>query len=203
MDLKGEKGLVLPVSDPVHRTRASESELGGGPYVTGSSLESTHGHNVFYGRGELIDRMCRQVATQGNVVFLEGNRRIRGASILKHLEGLKTIPGWLAVYYSLRGRSGDTQRTEVPTVEVFGYIVHNIASSLNRMTVDIPLPGEGLVLSDTPVLGRARTISVAYVTGIRNNSFSPDFRDYLELTLTALVLGNVGALLMLDEFNKL
>ncbi|HAV1934592.1 hypothetical protein NS29R_08305 [Enterobacter hormaechei subsp. xiangfangensis] len=203
MNLKGETELVLSVSDSAHRTRAFESELGGSPYVTGSPLEPAHGHSVFYGREELIDKVCRQVATQGNVVLLEGNRRAGKTSILKHLEGLKAIPGWLAVYCSLQGGNGDAQKTGVPTVEVFRCVAHSIASSLSKMAVDVPLPDGGLILSHAPVLGRARIISAACAAGIRKDSSFSDFRDYLELVLTAPGLENTGILLMLDEFDKL
>ncbi|MCK7468941.1 MAG: hypothetical protein MZU91_12985 [Desulfosudis oleivorans] len=78
---------------PSRRPAPSPAELGGSLHVTGSPLEPQHGHSVFYGREELIGKISRQIATHGNVVLLEGNRRAGKTSILKHLEGAIRDPG--------------------------------------------------------------------------------------------------------------
>ena len=75
--------------------------------------------SVFFGREDVIGRISRQIATHGNVILLEGNRRAGKTSILKHLEGRAAIPGWLAVYSSLQGAEGAAQAVGVPTHEVF------------------------------------------------------------------------------------
>src|SRR5690606_36086023 len=74
-EVDGEIELVIRVAEPELVANTVSAELGGSPYVTGSPLEPQHGHSVFYGRDELLGKISRQIATHGNVVLLEGNRR--------------------------------------------------------------------------------------------------------------------------------
>jgi type I restriction enzyme M protein len=201
--VEGEIELAIRVAEPEHAASALPSELGGSPYVTGSPLEPMHGHSVFYGRDELIGKISRQIATHGNVVLLEGNRRAGKTSILKHLEGRTAIPGWLAVYCSLQGTVGASQAVGVPTTEVFRGIAHSIASSLNKLGVDVPLPNGKSITLGEPALGRARRISGACREGIGDEAPFTDFRDYLEEVLLVLEPLGLGLVLMLDEFDKL
>src|SRR5690606_27313073 len=122
-DLSGVLELAIRVASPtVSAAPGALEALGGNPYVTGSPLEPHHGHAVFYGRERLIAQISNQIATHGNVVLLEGNRRAGKTSILKHLEGRTAIPGWLAVYASLQAAEGAAQAVGVPTAEVFRLI---------------------------------------------------------------------------------
>ncbi|MQB19015.1 restriction endonuclease subunit M [Agrobacterium tumefaciens] len=200
-----EREFELPIrvieSDDMGSTLATE--LGGSPYVTGSPLEPMHGHSVFYGRDELLGKISRQIATHGNVVLLEGNRRAGKTSILKHLEGRTAIAGWLAVYCSLQAADGASQAVGVPTIEVFRGIAHSIASSLNKLGVDVPLPNGKSITAGEPALGRARRITAACREGIGDQAPFTDFRDYLEEVLLVLEPLGLGLLLMLDEFDKL
>ncbi len=195
----GEIELAIRVAESEQATTALATDLGGSPYVTGSPLEPQHGHSVFYGREELIGKISRQIATHGNVVLLEGNRRAGKTSILKHLEGRTAIPGWLAVYSSLQGAEGAAHVVGVPTAEVFREIARSIATALTKLGVDVPLPNGHVIAAGKPALGVAR----ACREGISGDSPFADFRDYLELVLSLLDPMGLGLVLMLDEFDKL
>lgn len=197
--VEGEIELAIRVVESEQVDSILAEELGGSPYVTGSPLEPQHGHSVFYGREELINKISRQIATHGNVVLLEGNRRAGKTSILKHLEGRSVIPGWLAVYSSLQGAEGAAHVVGVPTVEVFREIARSIATALTKLGIDVPLPNGATIAAGKPALGVAR----ACHEGIGVDSPFSDFRDYLELVLALLEPLALGLVLMLDEFDKL
>jgi len=196
---EGQVQLAIRVAEPQQIATAFDIELGGSPYVTGSPLEPQHGHSVFFGREDLIGQISRQVATHGNVVLLEGNRRAGKTSILKHLEGRSAIPGWLAIYASLQGAEGAAHVVGVPTAEVFREIARNVATALTKLGVDTPLPNGQVVAAGRPTLGVTR----ACREGINAESPFADFREYLELALVVLDSLNLGLVLMLDEFDKL
>jgi len=174
-------------------------KLASNPYVTGSPLEPKSGAMVFYGRDNLIQQMVRQIETQGNVILLEGNRRAGKTSILKHLEGVDTIPNWLVVYCSLQGAEGASGAVGVPTAEVFREIARTIASAITKLKIDVPLPDGKIILAGKPALGIAR----ACKQGIGEDSPFIDFREYLEVILSILEEKDLGIVLMLDEFDKL
>lgn len=197
--VEGKIELVIRVAEPEPVAGTLPAELGGSPYVTGSPLEPQHGHSVFYGRDELIGKISRQIATHGNVVLLEGNRRAGKTSILKHLEGRSTIPGWLAVYASLQGAEGAPNVVGVPTAEVFREIARSMAAALTKLAIDVPLPNGQTLAAGKLALGVAR----ACREGIGADSSFTDFRDYLELVLAVLEPLGLGLVLMLDEFDKL
>lgn len=197
--IEGEFELPIRVVNSDDAVSSLATELGGSPYVTGSPLEPMHGHGVFYGRDELLGKISRQIATHGNVVLLEGNRRAGKTSILKHLEGRSAIPGWLAVYASLQGAEGAAQVVGVPTAEVFREISRSIATALTKLDIDVPLPNGQTLAAGKPALGVAR----ACREGIGAESPFTDFREYLELVLTVLEPLGLGLVLMLDEFDKL
>ena len=107
----GEVELALRVTEPQLHDAMPRAELGGSPYVTGSPLEPQHGHDVFFGREDLIGQISRQIATHGNVVLLEGNRRAGKTSILKHLEGRAAVPGWLRFTRACKARKALRRRS--------------------------------------------------------------------------------------------
>jgi type I restriction enzyme M protein len=201
--IESEFELPIRVIDSGDMSSSLATELGGSPYVLGSPLEPMHGHSVFYGRDELLGKISRQIVTHGNVVLLEGNRRAGKTSVLKHLEGRTAIPGWLAVYCSLQGADGASQDVGVPTTEVFRGIARSIASSLNKLGIDVPLPNGKSIIAGEPALGRARRITGACREGIGDKAPFTDFRDYLEEVLLVLEPLRLGLVLMLDEFDKL
>jgi type I restriction enzyme M protein len=197
--VSGEVQWAVRVAEANVSASVRSAELGGSPYVTGSPLEPRHGHNVFYGREELIRQVSRQIAAQGNVVLLEGNRRAGKTSILKHLEGRTAIPAWLAVYSSLQGAEGAAQTVGIPTAEVFRELGRSVAAALIKLGVDVPLPNGQIVASGKAALGVAR----ACRDGISETSPFADFHEYLQLVLSVLEPLGLGLVLMLDEFDKL
>src|SRR5262249_16180594 len=100
-EVGGNIELAIGIAAPPPQELA-DTDLGGSPYVTGSPIEPLHGHQVFFGREDLIGQLSRQIRTHRNVVLLEGNSRTGKTSVLRHLEGREAIPGWLAVYTSLQ-----------------------------------------------------------------------------------------------------
>ncbi|GGO77635.1 type I restriction-modification system methyltransferase subunit [Marinobacterium nitratireducens] len=198
-EVNGQIELIIRVANIEHEARTKVPDLGGSPYVTGSPLKPQHGHDVFYGREGLMGKISRQIATHGNVVLLEGNRRAGKTSILRHLEGRTAIPGWLAVYSSLQGAEGSSQAVGVPTAEVFREIARSIATALTKLGIEVTLPNGQIINAGKPALGIAR----ACREGISVESPFSDFRDYLELVLAILEPLALGLVLMLDEFDKL
>jgi len=197
-EINGSVELALPVVD-AQRTLGPAAELGANPYVMGSPLEPRHGHLVFFGRTGLIEQIGRQVSTHGNVILLEGNRRAGKTSILKHLEGRTTIPGWLAVYASLQGAEGAEGMAGVPTAEIFREMARSIATAVTTLDVEVRLPNGRVVAKGSKPLGVAR----ACREGIGADAPFADFREYLEYILSVLEPLGLGLLLMLDEFDKL
>jgi type I restriction enzyme M protein len=210
-DVSGAIELAFRIASPTRAVlHAALDQLGGNPYVTGSPLEPQHGHSVFYGREGLIAQISNQIATHGNVVLLEGNRRAGKTSILKHLEGRTAIPGWLAVYASLQAGEGAAQVVGVPTREVFRLIGFELSKSIAGLEVDTPLPDGSPVNRDAlfgenklAKLQESGRIRKACRTGISEHSPFADFRDYLNILLEIAHSRGVGIVLMLDEFDKL
>lgn len=191
--------LALPVVARAAVAALRRVDLGDNPYVTGSPLEPTHGHRVFFGRESLLAQIGRQVGAHGNVILLEGNRRAGKTSILKHLEGKDAIPGWLAVYASLQAAEGAKNVVGVPTAEVFRLIAGETAKSVTKLSIDVPLPNGGVITAGKPALGVAK----ACREGISDDAPFADFREYLDLILRTLETTGLRLLLMLDEFDKL
>lgn len=197
-EVSGEEAVSLIIKDGDF-SEQYERELGGSPYVTGSPLEPKHGEDLFFGRGPVMEKISRQIKTQGNVVLLEGNRRAGKTSILKHLEGDTAIEGWLSVYASLQGAEGSPDAIGVPTEEVFRTIAIEIAKSLPKIGLDAICPNGQIFQVGKKMLGVAR----ACREGITVESPFADFRDYLESVLDILEPLSIGLVLMLDEFDKL
>jgi type I restriction enzyme M protein len=183
--------------EPTRQPPATTLELTASPYVCGDPVRPER-DDVFFGREELVDAIRRQVIQSGNVILLEGNRRAGKSSILRHLEGLRPIQGWLGVYCSLQGAEGSAGRVGVPTAEVFREIAKSVASGLQVLREDLPLPN-GSVLPAGQMLGIAR----ACRTGISEESPFADCREYVEVALEHLHSHDRGILLLLDEFDKL
>lgn len=209
-EVGGEVELAIRVVEPEKVASTLPVELGGSPYVTGSPLEPHHGHSVFYGREELIGKISRQIATHGNVVLLEGNRRAGKTSILKHLEGLSAIPGWLAVYSSLQGAEGAAHAVGVPTADVFRLIAVDLAKGIAALGVATPLL-DGTEIDQAALLGENKGAKLKELkrcrevckSGISDGTAFADFRDYLDVLLSVAATQNLGIVLMLDEFDKL
>jgi type I restriction enzyme M protein len=197
--VSGVVELAIRIVSRESTAPTTAADLGGSPYVTGSPLEPRHGHEVFFGRDDVIGQISRQIATHGNVVLLEGNRRAGKTSILKHLEGRTAIPGWMAIYASLQGAEGATEAVGIPTPEVFREIARSIATGLTKLGIDVPLPNGQVIPAGKAAFGTAR----ACRDGIGDEAPFADFREYLELLLSVLERLGLGLLLMLDEFDKL
>ncbi len=198
-DVDGDVQLSFGVVETQAQTLRLDEDLGGSPYVTGDPLDPVEGGDVFFGREELIKQIARQIISKGNVVMLEGNRRAGKTSILRHLEGMGAVPGWLAVYASLTGAEGAKDVTGVPTESVFREMAGSIATALVKHKFSTPLPDGTSIEAGGRPLGIARACRL----GISSDAPFADFREYLSVVLNVLSERQVGLLLMLDEFDKL
>ncbi len=174
-----------------------EMDMGPSPYICGDPIRPDR-KDVFWGREELLAQIRRQIMQSGNVVLLEGNRRSGKSSILRHLEGVGPIPGWLGVYCSLQGAEGDTEKIGVPTATLFREIAASIASGMMKLGIDVPLP-DGSIMPAKKKIGIAKACRI----GISDESPFADFREYVETALDTVAEHQLGILLMLDEFDKL
>ncbi|MBI5847194.1 MAG: N-6 DNA methylase [Nitrospirae bacterium] len=193
----GSRELAFEIREAITLSAEPVIDMGGSPYVCGDPVKPDR-NDVFFGREELLDQIRRQIMLSGNVVLLEGNRRAGKSSILRHLEGIEAVPGWLGVYCSLQGTEGSREGAGVPTVEVFRGIAISIATSLQRLGAETPLP-DGSILPPGKRLG----ITDACIAGIKETSPFSYFREYIEIVLETLAQKKLGLLLMLDEFDKL
>jgi type I restriction enzyme M protein len=87
----------------------------------------------------------------------------------------------------------------VPTVEIFRNIAFEIATSLMKLNVDVPLPNGRVLVAGEKALG----VSKACREGITETSPFTDCRDYIQVVLDVLSKRALGLVLMLDEFDKL
>lgn len=197
--VRGEISLTIQMADRPLQPLPVEDDLGSSPYVTGTPLDPRNGHDVFYGREDVIAQISRQIGKRGNVVLLEGNRRSGKTSILKHLEGHTTVAGWLAVYSSLQGVDG-ASGLGVPTEAVFRGIAISIAKALVTLGIETPLPDGKTLAVGPPAFG---VISRACRAGIDADAPFECFREYLEQVLATLEPLKLGLVVMLDEFDKL
>jgi type I restriction enzyme M protein len=195
--VNGSRELAFDVRETTSVTAELLTDMGGSPYVCGDPVKPDR-KDVFFGREELLDQIRRQIMQSGNVVLLEGNRRSGKSSILWHLEGQNSVPGWMGVYCSLQGTEGSSEREGIPTVEVFRGIAYSIYESLSKLGEGMPLP-DGTTLPAGQKLG----ISKACRRGISEESPFSDFREYIEVVLEKFAQHDLGLLLMLDEFDKL
>lgn len=193
----GKQEIAFDVLTQERSEATQTTELGGSPYVCGGEIFPTR-NDVFFGRDHLLDQIRRQVIQSGNVVLLEGNRRSGKSSILRHLEGLDPVPGWLGIYCSLQGAKGSKDGVGVPTVEVFREIANSIVKGIQSTGRETPLP-DGSTMPGSQKLGIAKACRL----GISEESPFADFREYIEIVLDVLAQQGLGLLLMLDEFDKL
>ncbi|HUG67216.1 MAG TPA: restriction endonuclease subunit S [Pirellulaceae bacterium] len=168
------------------------------PYVTGNAVR-TDRNDLFIGRDDLLDDIRHVIGHSGNVVLLEGNRRAGKSSILWHLEGCESIPGWLGVYISFQGTEGDSEEKAkgVPTVEVFRTIALETAKTIQRVVGIVVAPnGSELGRRDPQVVDLVRE-------SIKVDAPFTYFREYIALVLDWLQSRDLRLLLLLDEFDKL
>lgn len=194
--VEGKLDVAFDVLPGEEKEKVDLVDLGGSPYVCGDPIRPER-NDVFFGREELLEQIRRQIVQSGNVVLLEGNRRAGKSSILRHLEGVGPVPGWLGVYCSLQAPDGGKE-TGVPTANVFREIAYGIAKGMVSLGISVPLP-DGSILPPKKRIG----ISVACRRGISEEAPFADFRDYAEVALETTAEHNLGILLMLDEFDKL
>lgn len=171
-------------------------ELGPSPYFHGPPVGPDR-NDVFFGRDTLIQRIKNQIKG-GNTVLLEGNRRSGKSSILRHLEGKSTIPGWIAVFADFQSAEGDKTKAGMPSAAVWRSLASAIVKGLSPLKIDLSLPN-GETLKAGSLLGYMK----ACREGISEESPWEDFLEYFQTILMTLEHLDLGLVLMIDEFDKL
>jgi len=195
--IEGSQEVALEVVLAGTAEKSVLEELGSSPYVCGDPIRPER-NDVFFGREELLGQIRRQIIKSGNVVLLEGNRRAGKSSILRHLEGVGPVDGWLGVYCSLQGAEGSQAGAGVPTEAVFREVATCIAKGMVNLGIETPLPD-----GSTLPAGKKIGIAKACREGISAEHPFADFRDFAEIALETVKEKGLGILLMLDEFDKL
>jgi type I restriction enzyme M protein len=197
MEGRLEQGAFEFAFNLIENQQASvQVDLGPSPYFISQPVGPDR-NDVFFGREDLIAQIKRQLQS-GNTVLLEGNRRAGKSSILKHLEGDNRIPGFLAIYSSFQGTSGNNQVSGMKSDAVWRSLAHSIASGVATLRIDTPLP-DGSILKAGSDIGIAKASRM----GISEDAPWEDFQDYLATILKLLRSMDRGMVLMIDEFDKL
>ena len=173
-----------------------QPNLGPSPYFHGPPVGPDR-DDVFFGREELITAIKSQVQS-GNTVLLEGNRRSGKSSILKHLDGKDTIPGWLVVSADFQSAEGAQHAAGMTDAAIWRSLARSLATGLAPLKIPIPLPN-GDVLPEGSMLGIAK----ACRSGISEEAPWEDFSEYFRKILGLLSDRGMGLVLMIDEFDKL
>lgn len=178
------------------RVEEPTATLGPSPYFHGPPVGPDR-DDVFFGRELLLDQIKSQILS-GNTVLLEGNRRSGKSSILRHLEGLDAIPGWIAVFADFQSAEGDKAKAGMPSESVWRSLAAALISGLVRLGVPLPLPN-GKVLKPGTLLGYRE----ACRQGIGTEAPWEDFLEFFQTLLQLLEQRGLGLVLMIDEFDKL
>jgi type I restriction enzyme M protein len=172
-------------------------DLGPSPYIVGNPVDR---EDMFYGRGDVIERIRRQLGSEANanVILLEGNRRTGKTSVLKQLQKRDALPGWIVVYCSFQDAEGDESRAGITTQNVYRLLARTLGWTLFDAGVRTWIPGE-------PKPETQRPFKVEF-RGALDHAFAAahpfeTFEEYVTVALEAARPRRV--LLMLDEFDKL
>lgn len=197
-DADGVIGLAVEIQSI--RDVAHVSDLGASPYVTGSPIEAER-PEMFFGRKKIIENIRRQLSTshRANIILLEGNRRSGKTSILNHLSRPEVLPGWIPVYCSFQGGTGDTKRAGLPTHGIFKLLAKKIFEDVleageRTWFPDLPMPAL------TGLKFKVEFAKTANQLLCDENAFEL-FELYLQSVLRTIAPKKL--LLMLDEFDKI
>jgi type I restriction enzyme M protein len=178
----------------------NQMEWTGSPYITGDPVKP-HQKMPLYGRDDVLDSISRYISESGNVVLLEGNRRVGKSSILYHLQSNDYIPGWICVYMSLQECEG-CDKSGIPAWSIWQVMASQIVIALVKAGKEISLPDGEIVSSKTGRFYQTK-IKKAIKELISIDSPFYDFQSYLEELLEELKASNTGIVIMIDEFDKL
>jgi type I restriction enzyme M protein len=173
-----------------------EIDLGSSPYFHGPPVGPDR-NDVFFGREKTIEEM-KSLIRGGNTVLLEGNRRSGKSSILRHLEGLNIVPGWISVFADFQGAEGDKAKAGMPSESVWRSLAAAMIKGLVPLKIPIPMPN-GKELKPGSLLGYLG----ACRQGIGTEAPWEDFLEFFQTILMLLEDHKLGMVLMIDEFDKL
>jgi tRNA1(Val) A37 N6-methylase TrmN6 len=174
-------------------------DIGASPYVVGDPVEP----DMFFGRSKVLKKIRQQLGPggSGNIILLEGNRRIGKSSIFRQLEEEDWLPGWIVVSCSFQKSTGDESRTGIPTREVFFSMARETGVKLHKDSHDVRIPGQGRVEVENPLNFRRRFREQLEDYFDDDDRSFERFLDLFERWMEEI--GDQSLLLLLDEFDKL
>jgi len=179
-------------------------ELGQSPFNTGTHPEERP--HMFLGREGVVRRIDGLLGG-GNVVIVQGNRRIGKSSILKHVQIRKEQEGWVTPYIDFQ--EGDSvqlseQRQAIELPEVFRLVALELGVSIyEKYGKEVPFPGQELVLGKERFREEFTTKSRETFRQDKPDAQSPYdiLKAYIRRVLE--VTRDTTILLVLDEFDML
>jgi type I restriction enzyme M protein len=170
------------------------------PYITGDPVKPNQ-QMALYGRDDILKSISRYIAEAGNVVLLEGNRRVGKSSILYHLQSNTFIPGWICVYMSLQECEG-CDKSGIPAWSIWRVMTSQIILALVKSGMEVRLPDGEMVSQASGRFYQSKVkTAVKKLVSIESPFF--DFQSYLEELLEVLQTQKTGIVIMIDEFDKL
>jgi type I restriction enzyme M protein len=170
------------------------------PYITGDPVKPNQQMSL-YGRDEILSSISRYISDSGNVVLLEGNRRVGKSSILYHLQSNDYIPGWICVYMSLQECEG-CDKSGIPAWSIWQVMASQIVTTLVKSGRSVHLPNGDVIAPDgSRFFQRQVKKSIKELISVDTPFF--DFQSYLEEILEDLKQSKTGIVIMIDEFDKL
>jgi type I restriction enzyme M protein len=154
--------------------------------------------DIFYGRKELLNNIRQQIQSK-NCVILEGTRRSGKTSVIKHLEGDGSIPGWLSVPVNVIFIEDDAMGQGFTSAALCRNLARHIAAELKSLNISTPLP-DGTTLE---IGGNTRLIAKACRDGISVDQPWNDLENYLKQILHLLDQRGLGLVVIFDEFDRL
>jgi type I restriction enzyme M protein len=181
------------------RSTAKVAEIGSNPYEVGSPVTNV---DMFFGREDILERVRRKLGEQGAtaVFLLEGNRRTGKTSILNRLHAPGYLPDCLPVYISLQDLEGDLKVAGVHTDEIFYGLARNLILAVRKAGFPLFVVGIGNVTKQTQEHEFKKLLRGPFREEFRKGAPFEVFKTQLEEALRAI--GEMRALLMLDEFDK-
>lgn len=182
------------------RLAGKADDLGASPYVCGRPIDR---EDAFYGRQDKIQMIRRMLRKEGpaEVILLEGNRRTGKTSILNHLALPGKLDGWLPVICNFQGSEGDASKAGSSTEQLCYSIAKEMLIAAHKAGYELDVPNVGVIPKDVSNM----RFKLVLANDLQQH-FTPDnCYQFLDIVTEGVleVLGPVGMLLMLDEFDKI
>ncbi len=185
----GAVSLLVRENRPKYPAGTDGDDLGYSPYIVGNPVDRDE---MFFGRAGTMERIRRQLGGHANVVLIEGNRRTGKTSILRQLERVDALPGWIPVYCSFQDVDS------VATADVFRLFARRTGEALADAGIETWVPDLPRPDSRQPF---KRAFRGALMRAFSDGHPFETLEAYLAAAIEAAKPRRI--LLMIDEFDKL